>query len=448
MSTQVSRRRFLGQTSASVALGAGIAIVPSWARGNAPSEKLNVAVIGVAGRGGDDLNGVAHENIVALCDVDKNSLAGAAKRFPKAKTFADFRKMLASMEKQIDAVVVGTPDHTHAVAGVMALRMDKHCYCEKPLTHSLYEARLMAQLAQEKKLVTQMGTQIHSMDNYRRVVELIEAKAIGEVRDVQVWSAASYSLGNLPAENPPVPANLDWDLWLGPAKFRPYSPKIAPFGWRGVAAFGHGGLGDFFCHYVDLVFWALKLRHPTTIEAEGPKPDPVATPPWLIVRYEYPERNGLPPVKLTWHDGGKRPAVLKEVADQLTPKNTNAKPGDAPAFNWPSGVLFIGDKGMLLADYTRHVLLPESQFKDFKRPPKTIPDSIGHHKEWTEACKTGGPTTCNFNYSGALTESALLGTVAYRAGEKIEWNANELKAVNTSKADEWIRHTLREGWTL
>lgn len=432
MSNRMSRRKFLRQTTACAAVtaAANVMIVPSWAV--SPNEKLNIAVIGVAGRGAANLGGVASENIVALCDVDKNSLDGAAKRFPQAKLYSDFRKMLPEVAPQIDAVVVSTPDHTHAAPGVMAMKMGKHCYCEKPLTHCVYEARLMTDLSKANRLATQMGTQIHAEDNYRRVVELVQSGAIGPIREVHVWSGASYHGGKRPTETPPVPANLDWDLWLGPAQYRPYHPAYAPFRWRGWADFGNGGLGDFFCHYCDLAFWALKLRYPTTVEAEGPEREAESCPAWLIVHYEFPQRENLPPVKLTWYDGGKRPPIQKE---QKLP-------------DWGSGVLFVGEQGMLQADYGRHVLLPEAKFAGFQPPPQTIPKSIGHHREWIEACKTASPTTCNFDYSGPLTEAALLGTVAYRTGEKLQWDGANLKATNCPAADTFIRKAYRDGWTL
>lgn len=432
MSNRFNRRQFVRQTAAcaAVAAAAKVMIVPSWAV--SPNEKLNVAVIGVAGRGAANLDGVASENIVALCDVDKNNLAKAGKRFPQAKLYGDFRRMLPEVEQQIDAVVVSTPDHTHAAPAVMAMKMGKHCYCEKPLTHCVYETRLMTELAKANRLATQLGTQIHAGDNYRRVVELVQSGAIGPIREVHVWSAASYHGGTRPAETPPVPANLDWDLWLGPAPYRPYHPVYVPGRWRGWADFGNGGLGDFFCHYTDLAFWALELRYPTSVVAEGPEREPESCPKWLIVRYEFPQRENLPPVKLTWYDGGKRPPIQKE---QKLP-------------DWASGVLFVGEKGMLQADYGRHVLLPETQFAGFQPPPETIPKSIGHHREWIDACKTGSPTTCNFGYSGPLTEAALLGTVAYRTGEKLQWDAANLKATNCPAADGYFRRAYRDGWTL
>ena len=242
---------------------------------------------------------------MAICDVDERILAAAAKKYPKAKTYVDFRKMLAEMEKSIDAVMVSTPDHTHAPAAAMAMRMGKHCYCEKPLAHTVYEARVLAQLAKEKNLVTQMGTQIHAEDNYRRVVELVQAGAIGPVSEVRVWCKVKYGGVKRPTETPAVPEDLHWDLWLGPAPFRPYHPCYVPFRWRNWWDFGTGGLGDFGCHLMDLPFWALKLRHPTTIEAEGPPVDPESSSPGLTVHYEYAARGDLPPVKLTWYDGDK-----------------------------------------------------------------------------------------------------------------------------------------------
>ena len=435
MSHRFDRRQFLARSAAGIGLAGGLMVLPSWAV--SPNEKLNVAVIGVSGRGGGNLDGVSATdlvNIVALCDVDSEKLGKRTERFPGAKTYADFRKMLDELDKQIDAVVVSTPDHTHAPAGVMAMKMGKHCYCEKPLAWSVHEARTMATLANEKKLATQMGTQIHALDNYRRVVELVQAGAVGPIREVHAWANADYSGGKTPTETPPVPPNLNWDLWLGPAKFRPYHPDYAPFKWRGWQDFGHGGLGDFYCHYCDLPFWALKLRHPTKVEAEGPPlaDYPDATPPWLIVRYEFPERAGLPPVKLTWYNGAKRPPLQKEA--------------NLP--DWPAGVLFVGEKGLLLSGYMEHHLYPEEKFADYQRPEPSIPASIGHHKEWIEACRSGGPTTCNFDYSGALTEAALLGTVSYRTQSALDWDAANLKATNCPAAEAWVYRKYRDGWTL
>jgi predicted dehydrogenase len=432
MTTTITRRQFI---KSSVSATAGFIVFTRFggSRGLSANEKLNIAVIGCGGRGAEDLKEVAVEdNIVALCDVDEKHAAGSFKRYPDAKKYRDFRKMFDEMEKEIDAAVVATPDHTHAPAGVMAMTLNKHLYCEKPLTHSVYEARVMAEIAGKNKLCTQMGTQIHAGDNYRRVVELIESGAIGQVEEVHVWHPSNYSGGDRPKETPPVPPTLDWDLWLGPAPYRPYHPCYVPFAWRGWWDFANGGLGDFFCHYVDVVFWALKLQYPTMVEAEGPPVHPESCPLWIIARYEFPARGSLPPLKLTWYGGGKKPTLLTE--------------GDLP--KWDAGVLFVGEKGLLMADYNQRKLFPEEKFADFTPPAKTIPDSIGHHKEWIVGCKTGSPTTCNFGYSGPLTETALLANVSYRSGDKLHWDARRLEATNSTKAKRYIRREYRKGWTL
>ena len=401
-------------------------------KSKSPNEKLNIAIIGCGGRAAGNIAGVAGENIVAMCDVDQQRAAAAYKQFPKAKRFLDFRNLMDKMNKQIDAVVVSTPDHTHAHPSLMAMRMGKHCYCEKPLAHSVAETRAMIDTAKKNKLVTQMGTQIHAGDNYRRVVELVQSGAIGPVREVHVWSSAKYHGGKRPTGYPPTPETLDWDRWVGPSQYFPYDPAYAPFGWRRWWAYGSGSLGDFGCHFGDLAFWALKLRHPTTIEAQGPPLDPYSTPEWLTVKYTFPARGDMPPVDYNWYDSGRQPSFLAKKK--------------IPA--WTSGVLFIGDKGMLLADYGRKVLMPKEKFANFKAPEPTIPNSIGHHKEWIVACKTGSPTTCNFDYSGTLTEAVLLGAVAYKTGKKLQWDAKNLKATNCPEADQFINRTYREGWTL
>lgn len=439
MNCNLTRRTFLRNAAWA---GSGLVILSNSRslRGTPANSKLNIAGIGIGGRGADDIRGVAGENLVALCDVDERQAAKTFEQHPGAKRFKDFRRMLDEMHSQIDAVVIGTPDHTHAPAGMMAMKLGKHCYCEKPLTHTVYEARMMANIARENKLVTQMGTQIHAENNYRRTVELVQSNVIGSVREVHVWLGANFngpptptdmSQPNAPTNHPDVPKTLDWDLWLGPAAYRFYSPAYAPFGWRYWWNFANGQLGDFFCHYCDLAFWALKLRHPTSVEAIGPV-HPESTAKWTIARQQYPARGDLPPVHLTWYNGGGYPALVKE-------KNVP---------QWPNGVLFIGSEGLLLADYGKHQLLPEEKFADFTPPEPFIPNSIGHHREWIEACKTGGPTTCNFDYSGALTEAALLCNVALRTGEKLSWDATNLRATGCPEADPYIRRPYRRGWTL
>ncbi len=430
---QLDRRQLLqGTTLAGVGfwLSAGNAVS---GESRSPNEKLNIACIGVGGRGAGDVGGVASENIVALCDVDEKRAAATFAKHPKAKKFRDFRRMLNEVEKEIDAVVIGTPDHTHAPPAAMAMRMGKHCYCEKPLTHSVYECRVLTELAAEKGLATQLGTQIHAGANYRRVVELIQSGAIGAIRQVEVSFPGGRGGMDRPQDTPPVPPHLDWDLWLGPAPERPYHPSYVPGNWRNWWDFANGTLGDFGCHYMDLPFWALKLRYPTSIEAEGPPPHPETAAPKLTLHYEFPARGDLPPVTLTWRNGsGNVPPIIKE-------KNLP---------NWGAAVLFVGEKGMLLANYSKRLLLPESEFAGFEPPAPTVPASIGHHREWVAACKTGGPTTCNFDYSGPLTEAVLLGNVAYRTGERLQWDAEKLQATNCPQADQYLRREYRPGWTL
>jgi predicted dehydrogenase len=401
----------------------------SWVKAG-PNEKLNIGIIGTSGRALSNIEGVEGENIVAICDIDDRNLDEAKGKFPKAKRFEDFRKLIEM--GGLDAVVVSTADHTHAPASAMALRMGKHVYCEKPLTHSVYEARTVAKLAKEAKVATQMGTQIHATDNYRRVVELIRSGAIGPIKDVHVWCNKSWSGGTRPTETPAVPSYLKWDLWLGPAPERPYHPTYLPANWRRWWDFGNGTLGDMACHVMDLPFWALDLRYPTAVEAMGPPVDHETTPGWMEVKYAFPALGDRKALNLTWYDGDKKPDILAEHK--------------LPA--WSLGVLFVGEKGMLQANYDRIRLFPEAEFKDFQAPKPTIPKSIGHHAEWIAACKDGRPTTCNFDYSGALTESVLLGNVAYRTGKKIEWDGPNMKAVNCPEAEAFLRRDYRKGWTL
>jgi predicted dehydrogenase len=430
--SSLSRRAFLQTTGLTAA---GLAWVgcrsASGAGPLSANDRLNVGVIGVANQGQYNLSNVAHENIVALCDVDDTYLAAAKEKFPQAQVFSDFRRLLDL--RSLDAVVVATPDHTHAVAAVWALESGRHVYCEKPLARTISEVRAITEAARRHKRATQIGTQIHAGSNYRRVVELVQAGVIGDIREVHVWVGASYGGKDRPQATPPVPASLHYDLWLGPVAYRPYSPEYLPTKWRNWWAFGGGALADFGCHFMDLPHWALGLRHATSAEVvDAPPVHPESTPPWLIVRYEHPARGAQPPVKLTWYHGGKKPDLLPKEGD----------------LTWASGVLFVGTKGQLISDYTRHLLLPEEKFKDVTRPPKSIPESIGHHKEWLQACKTGGPTTCAFDYSGPLSETALLGNVAYRAQSRIEWDHVKLRATNCRRADEFVQHVYRKGWSL
>lgn len=447
VSTQsVNRRRFL-QTAAAAGAAATFA-APAVLRARNLNEKLNIAVIGCGGRGGSNLRSVSSENIVALCDVNQQNLNRAAAKHPDARTVVDFRK-LYDHAKDFDAVVVSTCEHTHAFATLPALQLGKHVYCEKPLTHGIWEARVIREAAAKAKVATQMGTQIHAGNNYRRVVELIQSGAIGPVREAHVWVSRAWGwqpsaeearrhrdivfVQERPAESQPVPANLDWDLWLGPAPKRPFHSVYFPGPkWYRWWDFGSGTMSDLGSHWIDLPFWALKLDHPLTIEASGPSPHPELAPASMQATYEYGPRGDMAPVQLTWYQGTHKPAIWTQ---RKIPQ-------------WSSGVLFIGDEGMLLANYGKHVLLPEEKFTDFKRPDPFIPASRGHHAEWIHAAKTGEPTTCNFEYSGLLTEANHLGNVAYRVGKKIEWDSDSLRAKNAPEADPIIRREYRKGWKL
>ena len=436
MSGSINRREFL----AGAAAGVGFWVAQQYARGQegtSPGDKLNVGIVGVAGmRGGEDLDELVKTglvNLVALCDIDDRNLRQQAARFPKARTYNDYRRMLE--QKDIEAVLVATADHVHAWATLASLRSGRHVYCEKPLTHSLQECRLVTQTAKREKRVTQMGTQIHAGSNYRRVVELIQSGAIGPVGEVHVFCSTSQWHRNAPPREAPVPPYLHWDLWLGPTPPRPYSPDYMPQVWRSWWAFGEGVLGDMACHYTDLPRWALKLGNPARVRAQGPPPHPEWCPDYVIAQWEYPARDAMPPVKLTWYDGGRRPEDLLKQLNLTT---------------WHNGVLFMGEKGQLIADYERHHLLPQEKFKDFVPPPQTIPESIGHHKEWVVACMKNDPTAplCNFSYSGPLTETVLLGVVAFRTGKELDWDAEKLTAQNVPEAEQFIKLNYRKGWTL
>jgi predicted dehydrogenase len=430
MNRSLDRRQLL--QSAALA-GAGYFVGSACADNpRSPSEKLRIAAVGVGGRGAHNLQSVSSEQVVALVDVDERNLGRAAAQFQKAKRYTDFRK-LYDHASDFDAVVVSTTEHTHAFAVLPALKLGKHVYCEKPLAHSVEETRRIIEEAAKRKVATQMGTQIHATENYRRVVELVQARAVGAVREVHVWVARDWGGGDRPRGTYNPPKGLNWDLWLGPAPQRPFHPDYVPGPkWYRYWDFGGGVLPDLGSHFNDLPFWALGLGAPLTIEAEGPPVSPETAPPWLIVRWQFPARGQSPAVKMTWYQGGKKPDL---VAAKKVPA-------------WGNGILFVGERGMLLADYGKHVLLPEKDFADYKRPEKSIPKSIGHHAEWLAACKTGKPTTCPFSYSGPLTEANLLGIVAYRTGKKIDWDAREMKARNCAEADRYLRKSYRKGWAL
>jgi predicted dehydrogenase len=444
MDEGMSRRQFLNEAAAGIVAISAPAIV----RGRNLNDKLNLAIIGAGGRGADNLRSVGSENIAILCDVNETNLNKAGQSHPNARKVVDFRKVY-DFAKDFDAVVISTAEHTHAFATLPALQLGKHVYCEKPLTHNIWEARVIREAAAKTKLATQMGTQIHAGDNYRRVVELVQSGAIGAVTEAHVWVERAWGLHaseaeakaagdavfvqNRPADSSPIPAGLNWDLWLGPAPERPFNEVYLPGPkWYRWWDFGNGTMSDLGSHWVDLPFWALKLDHPLTIEASGPAPHPEIAPASMQVTYRYGQRGELSPVQLTWYQGSHKPKIWKESGIP----------------QWASGVLFIGDKGMLLSDYSKHTLLPESKFADFKRPEPFIPKSLGHHAEWIHACKTGAPTTCNFGYAGWLTEANHLGNIAFRAGKKLEWDPKNLRATNAPEIEPMIHRKYRKGWQL
>lgn len=436
MSKQINRRTFLKGAAAS-----GFSFLflrdSRSAFSYQANEKLNIAIIGCGGKGGGNMNDVAGENIVALCDVNDNITAEAARKFTKAKVYPDFRKMLDRMHREIDAVVVSTPDHTHAPASAMAMSMGKHVYCEKPLTHSIHEARLLRDLARKHKVATQMGNQGTSGSGLREAVEVVRAGALGQVYEVHVWSNRPVWPQGLarPEEVKPIPSELHWDLWLGPAPHRPYHDAYQPFKWRGWIDFGTGALGDMGCHTLNMPFMALDLRNPISVEAEVFEMTGETYPKRSIVEYIFPERNGLRTLRLKWYDGS-----LKPPADLLYGREL---PG--------SGVLLVGDKGRLFSpdDYCgSYELLPHGKFTSYRKPDPTLPRSPGHHAEWIRACKGGEPAMSNFDYAAALTETLLLGNLAIVTGEPIYWDPESMKAINCSKADCLINRPYRKGWSL
>uniref|UniRef100_A0A7C4QMK2 Gfo/Idh/MocA family oxidoreductase n=1 Tax=Schlesneria paludicola TaxID=360056 RepID=A0A7C4QMK2_9PLAN len=428
----LSRREFI-----QAALAAGTAVsAGSWPRpklalaeeARSANEKLNLAVIGVAARGGANLAGVSMENIVVLCDIDTQRLAQAAEKYPSAKKVVDYREIFSL--PNIDGVVVSTPDHTHAIPVAMALKQGWPVYCEKPLTHSLYEARVLRRLHAQSHVATQMGNQIHSdLHNYRRVVEAVRSGLLGEVTRVHVWQGGGVRPGKRVEKGDP-PKHVHYDLWLGPAPYRPFHESHFHFNWRYWWDFGGGQLADFGCHYMDLPFWALELGAPTEVSAKGEKghDGDNECPNFMQVEYQFPARGAYPAVHLTWYHGGWMP---EGAAD----------------YKMNSAVLFEGTEGRLIADYSTHKVFLHSG-KTAEPVPPSIPNSIGHHKEWLHAIRTGETTGSHFEYAGNLTEAVHLGNLAYRVGRPIRWDAAQLKAVDCPEADPIINRPYREGWVL
>jgi predicted dehydrogenase len=449
-----TRRDFVSKAAV---VSAAAMIVPSRILGlggaTPPSEKLNIAGIGIGGQGAQDLQQLSSENIVALCDVDAVHAGRIFRTYPKAKVYTDYRKMLEE-QKDIDAVMVATPDHLHACVSMAAMKLGKHVYCEKPLTHSVWEARQIAQAAREHKVATQMGNQGQASEDTRRLCEMIWDQAIGPVREVYIWTdRPSNGLFNeywpqgvqRPKDSPAVPATLDWDLWLGPAPQRPYHPAYLPFKWRGWWDFGTGALGDIGCHSFDPIFRALKLGHPGSVEGSSSRVNEETYPLASTITYQFPARGDMPPVKLFWYDGGLRPPRPEELEEDEE-MGTN-------------GHLLVGDKGKILSLRGQGPrgfrLIPESRAKQYGDPPRKLERSIGHHKEWIAACKGGKPAGSNFDWAGPLTETVLLGNVALRLQmreeltlKKLLWDGPAMRFTNSEAANKFLRTEYRKGWTL
>jgi len=449
MSEQTTRRDFVQQ--------AAIAGIGFWVAGGIQaeekqSERLNIACVGVGGKGSSDADQAGnHGNVVAICDIDDRFLDGKAAKFPKAKKYNDFRKMLEEMDKSIDAVVVSTPDNTHAVASIMAMKMGKHVYCQKPLTHDVFEARRMREVAREYKVCTQMGNQGTASDGLRTSVEIIQAGLLGAIKEVHVWTnrpiwpQAPKVTKRLPGQTPPK--HVHWDLFLGPAPERPYNSGYHPFAWRGWWDFGTGALGDMACHTANMPFMALKLQYPTSIYAESGQVNPETYPEWAKVVYEFQTPGAASPIKLTWYEGRKDGKLVLPPEDLLQGQKFSG-----------SGCLVVGEKGTLYSadDYgSSRKLLPEKSFTGFTLPPKKLPRNNrgddGMKMEWVQAIKARDPKIAlsNFDYAGMLTETVLLGNVAIRCGgKKLQWDGPGLKITNDSDATAFLRREYRSGWKI
>ncbi len=442
-SSSFDRRTFLKQSACAFMI-----LQSGSARTYAQNEKLNIVSIGAGGKAASDINSVSSESIIGLCDVDDNRASGTYNRYPKAKKFRDYRKMFDEMSSEIDAVIVATPDHHHFHASMEALERKKHLYTEKPLTHSVWEARELTRAARISGVATQMGNQAQATDETRRVQEYVMDGVVGNITEVEVWTdrASKGIFGEYwpqgisrPHTKMEVPASVDWDLWLGPAPLRPYNPAYLPFKWRGWWDFGTGALGDIACHFFDPVFRALHLGAPKSVEATSSRVNKETYPLASMITYYFPKRNGFSDLKLTWYDGGLRPNRPKEMAD-----------GDRIGDN---GIILKGEDGIIYTDWNKWRLYPEKLNQEVGSPTKKLARSVGHHREWIEACKGKGIPGSQFEWAGPLTETVLLGNVALRAElreklehKKLEWDSNSFQFTNFPEANKWLRRDYRKGW--
>jgi predicted dehydrogenase len=450
----ISRRAFLASAAA---LGAGSPLVGTQLGADraqpSPGEPVRLGVVGVGGRGHDNLAALreAGAQVVALCDCDLRQTANAFGELPQARQYTDWRRML-EREKELDAVVVSTPDHNHAIIAIAAMKLGKHVYCEKPLAHSIWEAREMARVAKASGVVTQMGTQGHAFEGTRRAVEVMRAGVLGDVTELHVWTdrpAGWWPQGiERPSDRPPVPTELDWDVWLGPAPARPYHPAYVPFKWRGFWDFGTGAIGDMGIHNLDTAFWGLELGLPSSAIVRDASPaltDPrrkETAPLWSIIEIRFPPRGKRPGVTMTWYDGGKLPPAELFQGEPIISKD--------------GGSLVIGRKGTLFtrtwhggeSDADMFVLLPRKTFDGFESPKPTLPRTASHHREWLDACRGRAQSLSPFGYAASLTEALLVGNLALRAGQAIDWDAEHMRATGAPAADAFIHPPARTGWSF
>ncbi len=445
MTKTSSRRSFLKKTATGAA-AFGFQVVPSTVWG--ANERLHVGSIGIGGKGAGDVRDIAAAGaeIVSLCDVDERRRGkNMTEAFPKASFYKDFRMMLDKEGKHLDAVSVSTPDHLHCHAAVWAMRMGKHVYVQKPMAHSIWEARLMAQVAKEQGVATQMGNQAHAGEPIRRAVELIRAGLIGKVKEVHTWTNRPIwpqGMSTMPKARP-IPNSLDWYLWLGPAPDRPYHPSYCPFNWRGWWDFGTGALGDMGCHIMDMPFWALDLKHPVSVEAESEGNTYLSGPISSVITYRFPAGKYSHELDFKWYDGSKE---HRRMPPPHVFEGTQFDPDSAKKVD----CILIGDKGKFLFQRgtTRWFVYPEDRLESFEESPQTVRRVPNEDVEWVEACKGGPAALSNFDHSGPFTETVLLGNLAIRLGKKIAWDGPNMRALNAPEADQLIRRPYRRGWEI
>lgn len=436
----LTRRKFIAD---SAILASAFTIIPRHVLGGtgykAPSDKLNIGCVGVGGKGKEDLAGVSSENIIALCDVDEIRAKESFNAYPKSRKYKDFREMLAK-EKDLDAVTISTPDHMHALITMEAMKLGKGVYTQKPITRTVFEARELTEYAKKNGIITQMGNQGHSNPGPRILNELVWSGAIGRVNEVHCWTDRPIwpqGISARPKEESAIPSTLDWNLWLGVAKTRPYSSGYVPFNWRAWWDFGAGALGDMGCHIMDYPFWALKLKYPESVEAYSSPVFEETAPVASVITYLFKSGLDSTPVKVIWYDGGLKPNLPEGLQKE------------ASLWKLGSGVLFKGEAGEIVYGHHRPkpVLLVNGVEKSYENPKEMIPRSIGHYKEWIAEIKGGKQrSTSNFDYAGPLTETVLLGNVALRTGGKLSWNAQKMEFDNAGDANKYLKSEYRDGW--